>query len=135
LESLRQVEKYFFNCINYYFCVYQEDILKKKNSTKLRIFLKKLKKYYGVLHHLTIAIMQVFFFPFPPQQTNWDFFLKFFIFLVQILLIFLISGNFSNVFNITKRKKKEKKNNCFFLVMIFFILDFFFTTMKKHEEN
>lgn len=76
----------------------------------------------------------VFFFFFSPSTNKLGFFLKHCVFLVQFLLIFLFSGNFSNVFNITKLKKKEK-DKCFFLVMNFFILDFFFTTMKKHEEN
>jgi uncharacterized membrane protein len=61
---------------------------------------------------MTIANTQ-FYFIFSPQQTNWDFFSLICVFLVQILLIFLFSGNFSNVFNVTKLKEKEK-DKCFF---------------------
>jgi hypothetical protein len=68
-----------------------------------------------------------FFFHFPPQQTNWEFFLKICVFLVQILLKFLFLGNFSNFFNIKKLKKKGKKKQVLFLVMNFFIFHFSFS--------
>jgi len=94
--------------------VFIKKIFSKKKFNQIENFLKKIKKILWCFTSLDHCNHAGFFFPFPPQQTNWDFFLKFFVFLVQILLIFLISGNFSNVFNITKLKKKGKKTTAFF---------------------